>query len=105
LVITPKIIVSETNNESLFFYRQRKTKETKEMTSTDNSTVHLVYEECKNCMCRLIFSVKETLIRVSVQKYQISFMSQSLFELKQLLTKQQYESLMDQIYSFIFELK
>jgi hypothetical protein len=67
--------------------------------------IKLVSGEIKGNIFRLIFQVKETLIRVSVEKYQIHFMSQSLFEIKKLLSKIQYGWMMIKIYNFIFDLK
>jgi hypothetical protein len=53
---------------------------------------------------RLIFFVEGEQIRVNLRKNQITIPLQSMYEVKKQLTKEQFQSLMNQIYDYIFDL-
>jgi hypothetical protein len=73
-------------------------------TSPSAGQVRFVHGDFFGEIFMLIFSIDKVQIRVNLKKNGITFPRQSLFEIKQQLTEDQYHSLMKQLYSYIFDL-
>jgi hypothetical protein len=71
---------------------------------TTMSEVKFVHGDFFGSIFMLIFSIKKVQVRVNLTKFAINFPQQSMFEIKNQLTKEQFESLMNQCYDFIKDL-